>query len=183
MCRNSIFRSAFVSKILSQRDRSLTTMFSAFLLPLIFALFPSAAFSSSPSNDGLNFDSNILGTPPGTPPHPPGPPLSGVSPALPGGGWIFDTFPMLMNATLFYIGCGLTVALWLTGVAVRKLEDIVDHEGYKTMEPDCLSKEEQVGLVRSRYHMGGDVGSSKNGYYSGYGAVQTTDPGTHQPQI
>ncbi|KAI9264358.1 hypothetical protein BDA99DRAFT_559627 [Phascolomyces articulosus] len=89
------------------------------------------------------------------PPHPPLPPGKRF--------WIFDELPILMNWTLFYVGCGLTSFLWLTGFALRKWEDSVDRENSKPVDE---SNEEETGLIQDNNNT-----YDKNKRNDSYGAV------------
>ncbi|KAI9474849.1 hypothetical protein BDB00DRAFT_793432 [Zychaea mexicana] len=101
------------------------------------------------------------GEPPRAPPHVPLPPGKRF--------WIFDDFPLLMNWTLFYVGCGLTSFLWLTGYALRKWEDCVDRDDKKPDNDDPSG--EEAALIQDAYHKS-QSNRRGDGTSPHYGAVQ-----------
>ncbi|KAI9315077.1 hypothetical protein BX666DRAFT_1959163 [Dichotomocladium elegans] len=88
---------------------------------LLWVAATASAFASTP------LDTTLLGGPRPGAPHPPGPPPS-VPGGRPFGGWIFDTFPLLMNWTLFYYFSGVTIMMVVANMLMNHWEDKIDQE-------------------------------------------------------
>lgn len=56
-------------------------------------------------------------------------------------GRYYFTPVLLTNATLFYVGCAISLFFWLTGYALDAWEDSLDRKG------EGETDEEEIGLV------------------------------------
>lgn len=88
-------------------------------------------------------------------------------------GQYYTTPVLLTNAVLFYVGCAVSITLWLSGYALEKWEDSVDGD-INSKDDDQVPEvdEDQVGLLYEN-----------NAGNTNYGTIQRLSDNTWACQI